>query len=125
MRISNRSHSRNRDYVCCRHFFGDAASAQLSLARARCANKEKASPDLQISGCTTVIQSGKETQKNRVGAYTNRGNAFLSKKDYDRAIADYDRAVLFVILIVCVIAFWPSRTTISRLIGKIFSHKIE
>jgi hypothetical protein len=29
-------------------------------------------------------------------------------------------AALFVILIICVVAFWPSRTTIARLITKIF-----
>ena len=74
-------------------FSGGAANAQLSRAWTRCANKEKASPDLQISGCTTVIQSGKETQKNRAVAYTNRGNAYLGKKDYDRAIADYNKAI--------------------------------
>ena len=45
-------------------FTAGSASAQLSQAWTWCVNKEKASPDLQVSGCTTVIQSGKETKKN-------------------------------------------------------------
>src|SRR3984957_20775248 len=67
--------------------------AQDSQAWKWCVNDEKASPDLQISGCTTVIQSGKETSKNMAIAFNNRGNAFHDKKEYDRAISDYDQAI--------------------------------
>ncbi len=56
-------------------------------------NKEKASPDIQIGGCTTVIQSGKETKKNLAIAFNNRGSAYDNNKQYDRAIQDYDQAI--------------------------------
>jgi len=72
-------------------FSGGSASAQLSAAWTHCANK--ALPDLQISGCTAVIQSGGETHKNRAIAYSNRGSAYQGKGDNDRAIADCDKAI--------------------------------
>ena len=58
--------------------FPGPASA-LSQAWTWCVNKEKGSPDLQISGCTTVIQSGKETKNNLAIAFNNRGNGYRSK----------------------------------------------
>ncbi len=45
-------------------FTAGSASAQLSQAWTWCVNKEKASPDLQVSGCTSVIQSGQATDCN-------------------------------------------------------------
>ena len=56
-------------------------------------NKEKASPDLQVSGCTTVIQSGKETKKNLSIAFNNRGNGYRAKNYNDTALADYNQAI--------------------------------
>jgi len=57
-------------------------------------NKEKTvSSDVQISSCTTLIQSGKEPTKNRAIAYIHRGNVYRVKGDYDRAIADLDKAI--------------------------------
>jgi carboxyl-terminal processing protease len=72
-----------------------SAFAQSDLAQAWtwCVNQDKASPDLQIGGCTTVIQSGKLSQQNLTISFNNRGNAYLAKSDYDRAIADYDQAI--------------------------------
>jgi tetratricopeptide (TPR) repeat protein len=72
---------------------GGAASAQQSQAWTWCVNKEKASLDLQISGCTTVIQSGKETKKNLSIAFNNRGNGYRDKGDNDRAVADYNESI--------------------------------
>src|SRR5712691_11010247 len=84
------------------------AQAQQSQAWTWCVNKEKASPDLQINGCTTVIQSGKESQKNLSIAFNNesirldpkysypyngRGNAYRAKGDNNRAMADYNMAI--------------------------------
>src|SRR6266700_4162909 len=60
---------------------GTSASAQLSQPWTWCVNKEKASPDVQIKGCTSVIGSGKETPKNLSVAYNNRGIA-----DYNESI---------------------------------------
>ena len=66
------------------------APAQQPQNAARCENKGSAfTPDLAISGCTAVIQSGKESRKNLAIAFYDRGVAFESKKDHDRAIADY------------------------------------
>ena len=68
------------------------ASAE-SQAWTWCVNKAKASPDLQISGCTTVIQSGKESKSNLAIAFNNRGNGFRKNHDNDRALADYNQAI--------------------------------
>src|SRR6266571_1457532 len=72
---------------------GTSASAQLSQPWTWCVNKEKASPDVQIKGCTSVIGSGKETPKNLSIAYNNRGNGYRTKGDNDRAMADYNEAI--------------------------------
>jgi tetratricopeptide (TPR) repeat protein len=69
------------------------SEAQLSQAWTWCVNKENASADLQIGGCTSVIQSGKETPANLAVAFTNRGNAHLRKKDSNAAISDYGEAI--------------------------------
>src|SRR5215831_7925220 len=73
--------------------FAASARAEQSQPWTWCANKEKASPDLQIGGCTTVIQSGKESQKNLSIAFNNRGNAYHAKGDDDRAVADYNESI--------------------------------
>ena len=66
-----------------------------SQARSWCAGPDTAiTPDLRISGCTTLIQSGRETQSILAVAFCNRGNTYQDYKgDYDRAIQDYDQAV--------------------------------
>jgi tetratricopeptide (TPR) repeat protein len=70
------------------------ADAQQAPNWQWCANEDnKVSPDLAINGCTAVIQSGKESQKNLAIAFYDRGVAFESKKDHDRAIADYNQAL--------------------------------
>src|SRR6185295_14536511 len=69
------------------------AAAQQSQNWKWCVNNEKASLDLQISGCTAVIQSGKESAKNLAVAFMNRGNALDDKGEFERAIADYSQAV--------------------------------
>jgi tetratricopeptide (TPR) repeat protein len=70
--------------------FGGAATAQ-TLDRQRCS----AAPDLDliISGCTAVIQSGHETPQNLATAFNNRGVAYASKRQLDRAIQDLDQAI--------------------------------
>ncbi|HMK69870.1 MAG TPA: tetratricopeptide repeat protein [Xanthobacteraceae bacterium] len=73
--------------------FTGSASAELSQPWTWCVNKEKASPDLQISGCTTVIQSGKETKKNLSIAFNNRGNGHRAKGDNENALADYNQSI--------------------------------
>jgi tetratricopeptide (TPR) repeat protein len=66
---------------------------QLTPDQTRCRNKGKAfSLDVQISGCTAVLQSD-VSAGNRAVAYTNRGIAYSGKKDYDRGIADFNEAI--------------------------------
>jgi tetratricopeptide (TPR) repeat protein len=56
--------------------------------------KQSADLDRQIRGCTQIVDRGKrESQKNRAGAYWNRGNAYYLKREVDRAIADFDKAI--------------------------------
>jgi tetratricopeptide (TPR) repeat protein len=50
-------------------------------------------PDLSVSGCTAVIQSGGKTHENLAAAFNNRGLAYVKKGEYDRAIQDYDEAI--------------------------------
>jgi tetratricopeptide (TPR) repeat protein len=52
-----------------------------------------ASLDSQISGCTTVIQSGNETKWNMAVALYKRGGAYYYKGDNNRAISDYNEAI--------------------------------
>ena len=47
--------------------------------------------DKGIRGCTSIINSG--GRKERENAYFNRGAAYQTKGDYDRAIADYDEVI--------------------------------
>jgi S1-C subfamily serine protease len=65
-------------------------SEQLSWCKGRAF---RASPDLKISGCTAVIQSGRWTGNNLAQAYNWRGIAYGIKGDYDRAITDYNEAI--------------------------------
>jgi tetratricopeptide (TPR) repeat protein len=50
-------------------------------------------PDVAIAGCTAMLQSGHETQEHIIRAFSDRGGAYLRKREYDRAIQDLDQAV--------------------------------
>ena len=41
-----------------------------------CNGVDRTSPDIQIGGCTALIESGKGTPQTLVIAYNNRGNAY-------------------------------------------------
>src|ERR1700680_3645239 len=69
------------------------ANAQTQQQLDWCNGKAGATPDLQISGCTALIESGKYNGKDLAYAFHNRGNAYQSKGQYDRAIQDYDQAI--------------------------------
>lgn len=70
-----------------------AASAQSRQQWDWCNGKDDASPDLVISGCTAVIQSGAEKAKGLAFAFYRRGTAFRMRNEFDRAIADYDQSI--------------------------------
>ena len=70
------------------------AAAQISQNWAWCVNQGDAFPaDQRISACTSIIQSGRETQRNLAIAYYSRGLAYYDKGDDDRAIAEYNEAI--------------------------------
>ena len=50
-------------------------------------------PDIRIIACTRNIKSGRFTGRNLAIAFANRGLAYKSKGQWDRAIADYDEAI--------------------------------
>jgi tetratricopeptide (TPR) repeat protein len=50
-------------------------------------------PEILISGCTAVIQSGIHGGRNLVVAFTNRGVGYRQTSQYDRAFADFDQAI--------------------------------
>jgi tetratricopeptide (TPR) repeat protein len=58
-----------------------------------CSGKANASADQIISACTALLDSGRGNDKGRSEATYNRGNAYASIGEFDRAIADYDRAL--------------------------------
>jgi tetratricopeptide (TPR) repeat protein len=75
-------------------FSGATNGAELPQNWTLCVNKNAIfSPDLAISGCTALIQSGRESERNLAMAFNNRGTAYSEKEDFDRAIADYNEAI--------------------------------
>ena len=58
-----------------------------------CQGQNDASPEQVINGCTAVVQFGSSTEKNMALASSNRGDAYRSTGEYDRAIEDFDRAI--------------------------------
>ena len=54
---------------------------------------ENSTPDQTIEACSTVIASGRVEKEDLATAFKNRGNAYDSKGQYDRAIEDYDHAI--------------------------------
>lgn len=74
--------------------FGPAAAlAQTEQQRNWCAGKDGATADLRISGCTAVIQSGREAPKPLAAVFKTRATVYFYQRDYDRAINDYSRAI--------------------------------
>ena len=74
-------------------FVASPAHAALSPEWQACVGGPGYTPDQSIAGCTTIITSGRESNENLAIAYYNRGLAYNSKGQYDRAIQDYDQAI--------------------------------
>ncbi|HEX9193270.1 MAG TPA: aspartyl protease family protein [Burkholderiales bacterium] len=68
------------------------ALAQWTPDVAQCA-KGGEPADARIAACTRAIASGKLSSKNLGFTYNNRGNAWGTKGQYDKAIADFDEAI--------------------------------
>lgn len=55
-----------------------------------------ADPDRRIAGRSEVIaRIAKESHRNKIAAYANRGGAYHIRGDYDRAIEDFSKALRF------------------------------
>src|SRR5476649_903367 len=75
-------------------FAGGTAAAQTQQQYDRCSNRGNVfSSDLQIRGCTAVIQSGQRSARDLPWAFYNRALAYYSKGDYERVIADFIKAI--------------------------------
>jgi tetratricopeptide (TPR) repeat protein len=72
---------------------GPLAHAEKSQAWTWCEGGKDVTPDLQISGCTSVILGGRETTNNLSIAFNNRGNGYTQKKDDDKALSDFNQAL--------------------------------
>jgi len=68
-----------------------AAAQSVQQLWAHCRNKD--SFDYQIAGCTALLQSGGLNDRDRLLAYTFRGQAYFTKGDNDHAIADLSEAI--------------------------------
>jgi tetratricopeptide (TPR) repeat protein len=69
------------------------AMAQTQQQLDWCVGKGNPTQDLQISGCTAVIQSGRFVGADLANYFRNRGISYGRKGDTDHAIADYDEAI--------------------------------
>ncbi len=58
-----------------------------------CARAAELASDRPIRGCTAVIKASERVLAHLVAAYNNRGLAFRSNGELDRAIEDYDQAI--------------------------------
>ena len=74
-------------------FHMSAARAQTQQQKDWCASKNDATQDQRISSCSEILQSGAGTENFRSRVLNNRGNAYKSEGQYDRAIQDYDQAI--------------------------------
>src|SRR5215467_9716061 len=76
-----------------------AASAAEERIAARlknielCNGTDRSSPEPQIRGCTALIETPRETKLILAIAHNNRGDAYVTKREYDRAIQDYDLSI--------------------------------
>lgn len=67
-------------------------AAQQSPAQTWCYGNDS-TDDQTIAGCTRVIQSGRENQRDLASAYFYRGVAYGHKGDFDHAIRDFDQVI--------------------------------
>jgi tetratricopeptide (TPR) repeat protein len=70
-----------------------AQNSQDSQEWKWCARKDGATADQQISGCTTIIQSGREKTSELARAYGLRSWGWQDKGDSQKALADGNQAV--------------------------------
>jgi tetratricopeptide (TPR) repeat protein len=67
-----------------------AVLPSAARAQARCGDPD---PEVSISVCSAVIQSGRARGRELAVAHTDRGVAYVSLLDYDRALSDFGEAI--------------------------------
>ena len=72
---------------------GVAMTAMGCSGRENVSKCRSVDPDTRIAGCTALIQSAQLTTGNLSTIYDNRGTAYSSKGDHDRAIQDFNEAI--------------------------------
>ncbi len=75
---------------------GGAAASQLDAQPTRADSVASClgdGADANPSACSALIESGRETPLSLASAFTDRGNAYLSKRDFAHAIQDFDHAI--------------------------------
>lgn len=70
-----------------------ANSVTATRAWTNCQGGEGVWAEMQISGCSEVIKSGKAEGADLAKAHYNRANAHLRKSDYRKAIDDYSQVL--------------------------------
>ena len=79
---------------CVSHGHAVASGGAVFAKWAWCVNQGGTfSTDQRMNGCSSIIQSGRESRRNLAIAYYSRGLAYYDKGDDDRAIADYNEAL--------------------------------
>ena len=58
-----------------------------------CNRMDRTALESRIAGCTALIDAGHGTTTAQAIAHNNRGNAYIAKGDFDRAIQDFDRSI--------------------------------
>jgi lipoprotein NlpI len=71
--------------------FSGAARGQWSEDAQKCS--ETPDPEVALVHCTRAIESGRLSGGALAITLNNRANAYLNKREYDRATQDYDRAI--------------------------------
>jgi lipoprotein NlpI len=82
--------------LACTLFAGpglQSAHGEPSPQWALCTGKPDVERNRQITACTSLIESGKESRQDQAVAHHNRGLAYAVKGDLDRAIADFTEAI--------------------------------
>jgi tetratricopeptide (TPR) repeat protein len=70
------------------------AFAQTSEQIGWCDGTASATPDQQVTGCTAMIVSRQYGGDKLAIIFSRRGNGYLLKKEYDRAIEDYNQSIV-------------------------------
>ena len=70
-----------------------ARSRAQTLQDLKCTGNSDIPWDEQIAGCTNAINSAGLAGKDLVAALLNRGKAYLTRGDLDRALADFEQVI--------------------------------